>query len=117
MNRVDELVHDITLYLKENEIDELYITKPEKWDDIIIRLTNLCDITSEISYITIEPIENVWDVWWQVSYYIKIEWSTKWYNLILDNQAEKMDIQSIEDLAKAIDSYEREAYNLILTTR
>jgi len=114
MNRIDELVHDITLYLKENEMD---ITRPEKWDDTIIWLNNLCNVSNAVSDICIEPKESPNDIWWEVSYYIIIEWSTKWYNLILDHAAEKMDIQSIEDLAKAIESYEREANNLILNIR
>ena len=66
MNRIDALVNEITLYLKENEMDELYITRPEPGDDTTIWLTNLMNITSELSTIIIESIEDISDRWWQI---------------------------------------------------
>lgn len=117
MNRIDELVHEITLYLKENDMDELYITNPSPWDDTVIRLANLMNITSELSTIVIEHIEDASDVWGQISTYKKVEDSHMWYTIILNNSAEKLDIQSIEDLAEVIYDYETLANKLTLTIR
>jgi hypothetical protein len=49
--RIKELICYITLYLKDNEIDETYITTN---DDKDIWLTNLMNLTSNLSCITIE---------------------------------------------------------------
>lgn len=117
MNRIDQLVHDITLSLKENDMDKETLFSPDDRYQNDIWLTNLMNLTAELSDITIEHKEDVSDVWWEVSYYIRVEWSTKWYNLILSSSAEDMDIQSIEDLANVIYSYEQEAHNLLLKIR
>jgi glycine betaine/choline ABC-type transport system substrate-binding protein len=73
------------------------------------------NLTSNLSCITIESQIGESFIWWSCSWYKRINWDTKWYTIILDNQVEKLSINSIEDLAKVIDSYEREFNSLTLT--
>jgi len=115
IKRIEELEIDIQTYLTENYMDELYITRPEPWDDTGIWLTNLMNITSELSIIIIESIEDVSDTWGQITHYKKVEDSNMWYTIILNNSAEKLNIQSVSDLAEVIYDYEMLASKLTLT--
>ena len=116
MNRIEELTKDIQVYLAENDMEESDITRPDDKYDNEAWLQNLCNVTNEVSIITIESIEDMSERWWQITYYIKIEDSSVWYTIILNNSAD-IDIQSIENLAEVIYDYERLASKLTLTIK
>ena len=112
MDRKAKLKKNILEYLKENNIkeDNLIKTKDnfKEWSDIaMILTTNFSDIVFEI-------VENEYDKWGIISYLIPIKNTNTYYTIILDNQLEKLDIKSIDDLVNTIIEYENLAKNLSL---
>lgn len=84
----------------------------ERSFEVLSKAIYYCDMSFDFDINSIET--SSWDNWVELSVYVKNLWCGQWYNVIIENDAEEIQRESLEELAKILLDYQTTAKQMIL---